>query len=1214
MLRVVIFFVGALLCIPAFSWAGDSAQPLLNHVEEVTSGQVEILDTRMRTPSSLAVNSKFQLKTLGTERSLEVTERRKHSNGSISVKAVSSNSPGDVVIITQYGSVTMARLKIEGKSWTYVQYPDASFRYPSELLPTRFDDDALESKREESGGQIVSGDGSPLPAGEMVTIDIYATYTQPGIDLYGQDGVVTRIAHLVDVTNQIYQDSGVFIEANLLAAEFVNYDSNNEKTSSEAHGALYDGDEFAAARFDIEGRGADFSVLFRPFVEDDDACGIAWMGGWPDEQPRFSPHMMVSHVSLDCSDNILAHELGHNMGLRHSQRQTGYGGSYPYARGYGVDDEFVTVMAYSSEFDYAKEVYLFSSPELDCDGNPCGIDHTEPAGADSVRALNNLRHLMPDIRSRNDSVEGIASLVTTFGGGYIESDHAGLECKPASRCGGFMPKESTITLTAVPVPGESFKGWGGSCLASSDTPTCEVTIDGLVNISAEFTNTKLEGTKLNKQRLYQSLEEANESNTVWLQDNLHLGTTGFSWKSVGGLRGPDNLVIHSGYSEEIFYSHKGSWILEKTIYLRSFAGAGVISFWAKFESAEGDSARLFIGDYYGEPDLTIRNDGEWHYYEVPVEELDTQRMSRGLSFSYVSNSDKGKGFNALLLDDIQFARAEENPIKVVTTATSGSGTVSLISESALSSSVECVVDCIQFVKQGEEIQLQAAPDKGKEFLRWSGACEGTDLHCTLIVEDDTKIEAVFSDNSAEISQDFSQWLDNDDLLFRLATSSQANERWGASEDTKSGKGVSAKLSFMEAAPASTVLYTEVEGPGSLSFDWKASIDDDIYDYHGSMRLFINDELVTEIYSNSPWETENISLGEGTHFIEWRIQSGWGNSTFPGDVFIDNVQWTGATSKSTAQLTLNSSKGGVVIADGGISCSSKCASLIGTGVITLSAQPDENFTFSHWEGACSGSESPCELDVQKNESVKAIFEEYLGYAIRTNVTGEGLLSPATLYLKEGESGKLVVAPKAGYYLNSISGCNGALSGNEYHVGPIESDCQVEAEFNRYRYEVNFDLGEHGSHSGGGTLSQTILHGDAAEAPVLSVENGWHFAGWNGLFDNVTSNLNIEAVYQRLEGSVRVNLSLSEGGGTPLSLVQYVPAGHSLNIPLVADKNYKIGKYVGGNCPEGKWVEPQEYRLGAIERSCSVSFNFTKVAVKPSSILMLIMATEAKKEKL
>jgi hypothetical protein len=71
--------------------------------------------------------------------------------------------------------------------------------------------------------------------------------------------------------------------------------------------------------------------------------------------------------------------------------------------------------------------------------------------------------------------------------------------------------------------------------------------------------------------------------------------------------------------------------------------------------------------------------------------------------------------------------------------------------------------------------------------------------------------------------------------------------------------------------------------------------------------------------------------------------------------------------------------------------------------------------------------------------------------------------------------------------------------------------VTAQYGVTTYTVIFDLGDHGTRTGGGELTQTVSHGDAAAEPTFTTETGWTPTGWDTDFDSVTSNLTVTAQY-------------------------------------------------------------------------------------------------------
>jgi hypothetical protein len=214
-------------------------------------------------------------------------------------------------------------------------------------------------------------------------VTVLVMYDQRALKHHGdKQKLTTRIHHLFALANQAYKESN--IPAKIEAVDIAYFKTS--KTNQDALVALRDSQDVRKKR---EQHRADMVLLYQANDDGSGQCGISYV---PHRitKPSDIKDIMFAQVHINCPDTTTPHELGHNMGLRHSHKQNGDTGvkPYNYGLGHGVDKQFGTIMTYNYLFHVNTLTNKFSSPEYNCaPGYACGIAVGEPGEADAARVL-----------------------------------------------------------------------------------------------------------------------------------------------------------------------------------------------------------------------------------------------------------------------------------------------------------------------------------------------------------------------------------------------------------------------------------------------------------------------------------------------------------------------------------------------------------------------------------------------------------------------------------------------------------------------------------------------------------------------------------------------------------------------------------------------------------------------------------------------------------
>ncbi|MBK8188243.1 MAG: hypothetical protein IPK77_13870 [Cellvibrio sp.] len=240
---------------------------------------------------------------------------------------------------------------------------------------------------------------------QAVTLDLLVVHDYKTYSAYGGNPSV-RIAAMVNWANFAYANSGTDVKLNLVKIKYLDLPRSAgtpinvpflERVTNNA-GVMDFGRNLFKPALTVYMTNAIFDSVTGLGV-----CGNAWMPPAPTDiyGGANAGLKAVSVVAYNCSESILAHETGHNLGAGHGAMDgsngNGNGNGYPIytSRGYGVQGLFVDAMAYPHLYGVVNNLMIFSSPNIgSCAGLPCGTPYDNAAGGIRQFALQAAKYPM----------------------------------------------------------------------------------------------------------------------------------------------------------------------------------------------------------------------------------------------------------------------------------------------------------------------------------------------------------------------------------------------------------------------------------------------------------------------------------------------------------------------------------------------------------------------------------------------------------------------------------------------------------------------------------------------------------------------------------------------------------------------------------------------------------------------------------------------------
>jgi hypothetical protein len=215
-------------------------------------------------------------------------------------------------------------------------------------------------------------------------IDLLLVYDQAIANRYPGDLLETRVQQYIHVSNQSYANSQLDLSLRLVGLKQAGYNANNANQTLLTHlqqtlagTASYQGlTEIPVWRAES---GADLVIFLRTHdILTRGNCGIAYfpVGNGQQFNPSYGINIMADGSSSwsICTDQLMVHEIGHNLGAGHhnaapSQR------FLPDAAGFARLGQFGTIMGSFGTGDTNRflELNYFSNPDVQCGGQDCGV-------------------------------------------------------------------------------------------------------------------------------------------------------------------------------------------------------------------------------------------------------------------------------------------------------------------------------------------------------------------------------------------------------------------------------------------------------------------------------------------------------------------------------------------------------------------------------------------------------------------------------------------------------------------------------------------------------------------------------------------------------------------------------------------------------------------------------------------------------------------------
>lgn len=457
----------------------------------------------------------------------------------------------------------------------------------------------------------------------------------------------------------------------------------------------------------------------------------------------------------------------------------------------------------------------------------------------------------------------------------------------------YYTNGQTVTLLAIPDPGQEFLGYLGSGISSSfynlrtnpaslkmtDSQTVRAIFGLSITNSLDVTN----GWRIDQAGWYgqtnithDGVDAVQSARAIWGSEWAVLeltnvmsgeGTVTFWWKVDGTPRDYLFFWLNNSFrSGEL--SSNTDWQL-RTYYLP--AGTNLLRW---IYQKGGNEVSEYIDTLYAPADAAWVDEVKFEVWKNPLLDTDADGLADLWELKYFDSLDAKPGDDP---DRDGISNLDE--FLEHTDPTSSSSLLPRLTTTATGGGAVVRTPDLPKYTYNQRVGLNAVPDTNNYLVIWTGAVSGTNTTNSLSMVGNKSLNATFGSP----------------LATALNAPSLTWVRGGAigwfGQTNYSHDGVAAAQTGPIDYQQNTWMQTAVSGPGALSFWWKASSHTN-FDF---ARLLIDGTEANRISGETDWDPQVYNLPTGSHTLLWTFTNIAGFFSLTNGAWVDEVKFANGPS-------------------------------------------------------------------------------------------------------------------------------------------------------------------------------------------------------------------------------------------------------------------------------------------------------------------------------